>query len=1010
MWKRKAQRLTAICMVLGILLTFGAPAPARAEGSPAAAAWLQAIQNGAAWLAQTQRPDGSWGGAPDLLALAFTARALQEYGEPNAALADALRLHPGTDAKSLALRLYGTGDLALAAQLLAASEPDGTWGETSTTALALLGLQSAGQALPAGATAALAARQNPDGGWGSPASYAKETAWATLALARAGGFTDAVSRGAHWLATRQGRKGDWVYVTDTAIAALALAEAGSQADAIAKAYGYLDTAANAGGGWGLAPGQPGDQYATAAALLALRGAPSSTAQADGLAYLRTLAAGVGNGSGPLAHLATATALRALTSTGTLAARDLALAWLQAQGRPNLEYVARLVESLALSGQQPDALIAELTAYQNADGGFALQQGFQSNVLDTVLALRALQTAGFADRNALSAAYRFLLGQQNADGGWNLKQGMDSSVWLTAEVILAFRQDTLAGSEASVTGARTWLESHQNADGGWGDNGSTVDETALAYGALSRLPHDPAIATRGLSYLLGAQQADGSWATNALSTALAILALQEAAPNVVVQATDMTLSNWTPVNGNTVTVTAIVHNWGGSDAAGVAVDFYAGDPAAGGVLIGRETVALLSPGTSAQVSVDWNTRGMVGPRSLYVVADADAAVYESNETDNAASLDVYVQEASPLVIGNPRPAPGSVTNDQTPVISAAFYSSAGTDTASVRMWVDEADVTATAEVRVDGVSYTPGTALLDGSHRVRVQAADNAGQVTEYQWSFIVNRNSGGYVRITTGTIELAVDVYGCFTEGNHQGVRLLYGHPYPWSSYLAVQVGSQIYSNGPLANYNLDYYLTRLTTPEDTDGDGSLDSAVTEWTLPGGIAVTQTLTPVPYAVRYKVDVRNNGAAAPDVRVRYLFDTQLNYNDGAPFYLPGEDLRLTTEREYAPPTFRVWKDYDNYDNPTIVGEGWFHADAIPDKIQFAHWNYSYYSGVFDYVVNPARYVTSDSAVLFYWNLGVLQPGQADTVITYYGLNNANEIRSPDLTVDSTAIAFASDPQV
>jgi hypothetical protein len=996
-------------VALALLLTLGGPAPARAEGS--GPPWLQAIQSGAAWLGQHQRSDGSWGGAPDLLSAAFTARTLQQYSVPDALLTETLRTLPGDDAKSLALRLFGTGDAGLAASLAAARLADGSWGEVSTTAIALLGLQEAGTGDLAASAAALAARQNPDGGWGTPASYPKETAWATLALARRGGQPDAVSRGARWLVRQQGRKGDWVYTTDTAVAAMALQAAGGQDAALTRAYAWLGSAAASGGGWGLSAGQPADVYATALALLALQGAPASAARDGGLAWLRSQAAGMGGGSGALAYLATATAIRALTSAGgPMAARDSALAWLRAQPLPNAEYVARQIEALAGAGQPREELISTLMSYRNADGGFALQQGYQSSVPDTVLALRALQTAGFADQNVLSAAYRFLLERQNSDGGWNLQRGMASSVWMTAEVILAFRQDALAGSEAAVAGARAWLESHQQPDGGWGDNGSTVSETAEAYGALSRLPHDPAVADRGLSYLLSQQRADGSWDDSALATALAILALQEAAPNVVVTASDIALSNWTPVNGNTVQVTGLVHNWGGTPAENVAVAFWRGDPAAGGTLIGQQTLAALGAGTAQSVSADWDTRGLTGLQRIYVVADASGTVYESSEADNRAYLDVYVQEASPLVIGSPRPAPGSVTNDVTPQIAAAFYSSSGTDTATVRVWVDEQEVTASAHSTVTGFTYMPAAALADGSHRVAVEAADNAGQTSRYEWSFIINRNSGGYVRIRTSTIDVAANYDGTFTEGAADGRRLLYGHPSPWSSYLALQVGSLTYSNGPLANYNLNRYISRLTSPDDTDGDGQADSAVTEWTLPGGVVVTQTLTPIPYAVRYKVDVSNQGTGAPDVRVRYLFDTQLNYNDGAPFYLPGEDLRLTTEREYIAPTFRVWKDYDRFDNPTLVGEGWFHPDAVPDKIQFAYWQTSYYNGAYNYPVVSGRGVTGDSAVVMYWEFGTLQPGQSDRLITYYGLNQANEIRSPDLQVASDSITLDHDAQV
>lgn len=122
---------------------------------------------------------------------------------------------------------------------------------------------------------------------------------------------------------------------------------------------------------------------------------------------------------------------------------------------------------------------------------------------------------------------YLVGTQNADGGWALVPGEASQVFYTALALQALNtlrlQFVLSASQNS---ALTFLRhQHSPTEGGYGSPSSTAFETAQALLAIlgAGLPLTPAEAS-AIDFLTSTQQANGSWANDAYSTALALRAL------------------------------------------------------------------------------------------------------------------------------------------------------------------------------------------------------------------------------------------------------------------------------------------------------------------------------------------------------------------------------------------------------------------------------------------------------------------------------------------------------
>jgi squalene-hopene/tetraprenyl-beta-curcumene cyclase len=187
------------------------------------------------------------------------------------------------------------------------------------------------------------------------------------------------------------------------------------------------------------------------------------------------------------------------------------------------------------------------------GGFLIEEGdrlrpeaCQSPVWDTALSVLGLRACGLpADHPQLVRAGEWLLGEEVtvkgdwavrrpdlAPGGWafEFENDLYPDVDDAAVVCLALRE--LGMGEEAVERALRWIAGMQSGNGGWGafdaDNTSewlyripfcdfgavidppTEDVSAHALEALAPAADYEDVVRRGLHYLLGSQQPDGSW--------------------------------------------------------------------------------------------------------------------------------------------------------------------------------------------------------------------------------------------------------------------------------------------------------------------------------------------------------------------------------------------------------------------------------------------------------------------------------------------------------------------
>jgi subtilisin family serine protease len=112
--------------------------------------------------------------------------------------------------------------------------------------------------------------------------------------------------------------------------------------------------------------------------------------------------------------------------------------------------------------------------------------------------------------------------------------------------------------------------------------------------------------------------------------------EEALPDLVVA--DATASSTNARQGEKVTVSATVANTGDAGAGASTTSFVLED----GTVIGAAETPALAAGDSATVSVTWDTRGVKGEHVIAITADAEGAVEEAEEGNNAGLLTVTVR--------------------------------------------------------------------------------------------------------------------------------------------------------------------------------------------------------------------------------------------------------------------------------------------------------------------------------------------------------------------------------
>ncbi len=121
------------------------------------------------------------------------------------------------------------------------------------------------------------------------------------------------------------------------------------------------------------------------------------------------------------------------------------------------------------------------------------------------------------------------------------------------------------------------------------------------------------------------------------------------PNLTVSYRDIVITPSPADELGNVNVSVIVRNEGFSVAPDFGVAFYKGVPGVDGVLLGVERIASLDAGGSTTLSFDWLNINDSGERIIYIRVDPDDSVREIKEDDNDAFTTLRIRSLPDLAI-------------------------------------------------------------------------------------------------------------------------------------------------------------------------------------------------------------------------------------------------------------------------------------------------------------------------------------------------------------------------
>lgn len=552
-------------------------------------------------------------------------------------------------------------------------------------------------------------------------------------------------------------------------------------------------------------------------------------------------------------------------------KTAALKWIGQNGiQAGTDYLARLMEALAVSNSPIDDFYAELTGRQNPDGAWGPDFGYMSSPTDTALVLRAVMAAGQLDVPKLSEAINYLKLNQNPDGGWG-GSPQASDIQTTANVLLAFAPLRVPYElNPVVQQGLNWLYQQQRSDGGFGEDVSTIYDTAAVLMLLKRYDGDPIYYGPAIDFIQSMQSVNGSWHSSVYETAVAAETLyvwkDSVDADLSIITSDITFSPGTITqNPETVTVDVTVHNNGLADAEGFDVALYE-ETISAGTLLDSQRISIAGQ-SSATVQFLLSFNGTQDHR-LFVVADTGNEVVETNESNNTAMAilinDLNMEPDLQVHTDDMFFAPAGISQMPAEItLEATVFNTGMTDVAATTVVLYQDLVNESAKVGERQISVAAQSSatlsfdftVVDGDTHRYYLVVDPANQVAE--------RNEYNNTAIKQLTSNPAYD-FGL----RAQDLSL---------SASAVEMGQQLTITAVLRNYgNRDgynvparFYIEKEgvqydvgTLTVDLPAGGQLEQQVT-WTADRAGTDMQVVCQLdPFSAFAEVSETNNAAASP----------------------------------------------------------------------------------------------------------------------------------------------------
>ena len=242
-------------------------------------------------------------------------------------------------------------------------------------------------------------------------------------------------------------------------------------------------------------------------------------------------------------------------------------YLNSAAPQNIREKALKARYLVANSQSAQALLDEIIARQNDDGGFGLDQYYKSDMETTLEVALALAAANYGVPTALPGALSFIISRLDQEGAIRFSPDSDPSYYLTAKTAKYLKPfanlnvvDTVSGASVAIQSKLDQLEQflssrYDSASGRLLGSDSAVDY-ALTISVLDSVDANTSTAAGLKVFLKDQPYADGSFEQSPLATIWAMAALAQ--PDLVI--TDLTAPG-SRINGQEVAFTLNIENRG-----------------------------------------------------------------------------------------------------------------------------------------------------------------------------------------------------------------------------------------------------------------------------------------------------------------------------------------------------------------------------------------------------------------------------------------------------------------
>jgi hypothetical protein len=276
-----------------------------------------------------------------------------------------------------------------------------------------------------------------------------------------------------------------------------------------------------------------------------------------------------------------------------------------------------------------------------------------------------------------------------------------------------------------------------------------------------------------------------------------------------------------------------------------------------------------------------------------------------------------------------------------------------------------------------------------------------------------NMDSGNFAAVGRFALET--------TSGDPKNVRddnqpLIYGRPFPWTSYTSFKIDDKVYVFGGENKKIQKRTGSKIVFGQLISQELVEDTVITEC-LFGDVRIIQTLklfrnswTKVRDTAMISYEVINESNITSSVGVRIMLDTKLGKNDGAPFRI-GEKAVVSERKFVGTDIFDYWQTFDDLASPNVIAQGTVNdlenGIVQPDRIYLANWG-TLADNAWDFSYEEDRSFIrlgefeKDTALALYWDSKDIKPSESVTYKTLYGLGGVS-LAPGELSLGITAPA-------